>query len=127
MTASRVNRALAIALPERLALLSSNQRQHWAAKAKRTRMIRDAAAWAARSHRAEPMSRVCVTAVIHPKTARRFDPHNYQPTVKAAIDGLVDAGLLVDDDSKRVVSVAFRAGPKSPQGWRVELHVEEVA
>lgn len=30
--------------------------------------------------------------------ARRRDPHNYMPTLKAMVDGFVDAGVLTDDD-----------------------------
>lgn len=30
--------------------------------------------------------------------ARRRDPHNFMPTLKALVDGFVDAGVLPDDD-----------------------------
>lgn len=30
--------------------------------------------------------------------ARRRDPHNFMPTLKAMVDGFVDAGILPDDD-----------------------------
>jgi len=33
---------------------------------------------------------------------RRRDPHNYMPTVKAIIDGLVDAGVWPDDTPEDV-------------------------
>lgn len=107
--------------------LNSNQRLHWATRARHTRRIREAAAWRVRALGEQPMDAVEITAVIHPKTARRFDPHNWQPTVKAAIDGIVDAGLIVDDDSSRVLSVAFQAGEKDPRGTRLRLIVKEVA
>lgn len=125
MTAPATGRTVTVALP-RLPRLNSNQRLHWATKARRTRLIRDTAAWVATSLREAPMERAEITAVIHPKTAARFDPHNLQPTVKAAIDGIVDAGLLPDDDAKRVVSVAFVAGEKTATGPRVDLVVTEV-
>lgn len=124
---TQTGRTVTITLPPKLPLLNSNQRLHWATKARRTRIIREAAAWATRSLRERPMERVEITAVIHPKTARRFDPHNCQPTVKAAIDGVVDAGLLEDDDATRLVSVAFRAGEKDPAGTRIDLIVTEVS
>lgn len=118
-------RVVTVALPP-MPYLNSNQRLHWATKARRTRAIRDAAAWATKALRQAPMGAVEITAVIHPKTNRRFDPHNLQPTVKAAIDGIVDARLIADDDSSRLVSVAFRAGEKDPAGTRIDLIVKEV-
>ncbi|MFC7330781.1 hypothetical protein [Marinactinospora rubrisoli] len=125
MTAPPETRTAVIKLPV-LPLLNSNQRLHWAVRARRTKVIRETAALVTWSKRLAPMSKVAITAVIHPKTSRRFDPHNLQPTVKAAIDGLVDAGLVADDDSSRVVSVAFIAGAKDPAGAWVELVVREV-
>ncbi|MFC7739662.1 hypothetical protein ACFQXA_00090 [Nocardiopsis composta] len=59
-----------------------------------------------------------ITAVVHPKTNRRFDPHNYQPSVKAMIDGLVDAGLLPDDNSEVLTEVAFVAGRRTRPAGR---------
>ncbi|MDT0302952.1 hypothetical protein [Streptomonospora wellingtoniae] len=125
MTATETGRTVTVALP-RLPRLNSNQRMHWSVWRRRTRLIRETAAWVTTSLREAPMERAQITAVIHPKTNARFDPHNLQPTVKAAIDGIVDARLLADDDSKRVVSVAFVAGEKDPAGPRIDLIVTEV-
>ncbi|WP_435110120.1 hypothetical protein [Nocardiopsis synnemataformans] len=119
-------RVVTVALPH-MPYLNSNQRLHWATKARKTKAIRDTAAWATRALRQAPMAAVEITAIVHPKTNRRFDPHNLQPTVKAAIDGIVDAQLIADDDSSRLVSVAFRAGEKDPAGTRIDLIVKEVA
>lgn len=126
MTTQTTGRTITIALPH-MPYLNSNQRLHWAAKARKTKAIREAAAWATKALRAQPMDQVEITVVVHPKTNRRFDPHNYQPTAKAAIDGIVDARLIADDDSSRLVSTAFRAGEKDPAGTRITLIVTEVA
>lgn len=119
-------RTITITLPH-MPYLNSNQRLHWATKARKTRAIREAATLITRNLHQDPMEAVEITAVVHPKTARRFDPHNFQPTVKAAIDGIVDAQLIADDDATRLVSVAFRAGEKDPAGTRIDLIVKEVA
>lgn len=119
-------RTVTVPLPA-MPYLNSNQRLHWATKARRTRAIRDAAWYVTRALKEQPMEKAEITAVIHPKTNRRFDPHNFQPTVKAAIDGIVDARLIADDDATRLVSVAFRAGEKDPSGTRIDLIVTEVA
>lgn len=126
MTTTKPRRTVHISLSG-LPWLNSNQRLHWATKARKTREIRESAAWWARALGEQAMEAVEITAVVHPKTARRFDPHNWQPTVKAAIDGLVDAGLIADDDSSRLISVTFQAGEKDPGGPRLRLVVKEVA
>jgi crossover junction endodeoxyribonuclease RusA len=44
---------------------------------------------------------VRVTFPVH--DARRRDPHNLAPTVKAIVDGLVDAGVWPDDTDTWVI------------------------
>ena len=75
--------------------MSMNDREHWAAKASRTKDWRHAAALAARKVKPQPPSIVEVS-IPFARNGRR-DPHNYAPTVKAIVDGLVDAGLWPDD------------------------------
>ncbi|AMU78478.1 hypothetical protein SEA_SKINNYPETE_48 [Mycobacterium phage SkinnyPete] len=80
--------------------LTANQRMHWAAKAKTTREVRAAAAVIARNlPRAD---RLVVTLHYQPSQNRRRDRHNLWPTVKALVDGLVDAGVVPDDDTEHV-------------------------
>lgn len=123
---TRTGRTVTVSLPH-MPYLNSNQRLHWATRSRKTKAIRDAATLITRGLRQAPMDAVEITAVVHPKTNRRFDPHNLQPTVKAAIDGIVDAQLIADDDATRLVSVAFKAGEKDPTGTRIDLIVKEVA
>jgi hypothetical protein len=46
---------------------------------------------------------------------RRRDVANYYPTVKAAIDGFVDAGIITDDDHTHFIGPDMRLGGKSPK------------
>jgi crossover junction endodeoxyribonuclease RusA len=88
--------------PERC--LTMNQRLHWAQKSKISRLWRDAAehagsealAVAAFDH-GYTLEPSLVTVYLPVKGNRRRDPHNYFPTVKPIVDGLVDAGLWPDD------------------------------
>lgn len=89
--------------------MTSNQRLHWAAKAKRTRWIRQAAALAARGTRHHRQAHV--TAYVAYPRNNRADPANAYPTIKAAIDGLVDAGVLGDDDSTHLPALTIRRDP----------------
>lgn len=111
-------------------LLTSNQRLSWRARANRTSFLRDAAGWHARGwlaqHRRDltlPFARkVEATAWLRFPTVRDRDPANWYPTVKAIVDGVVDAGVLADDSSRYLVGPDMReAELKCPKG--VAVHV----
>jgi crossover junction endodeoxyribonuclease RusA len=93
--------------------LSANGRLHWADKMRRTRALRQLAAATVRQHGFEPVGTVHVAAFIGYLTGGRADPAN-AAVVKPLLDGLVDAGLLVDDDSTHVIGPTFLRDPKSP-------------
>ncbi|MDO5619287.1 hypothetical protein [Kocuria sp.] len=100
--------------------LNSNQRLHWAPKANLVRRWRSAAYFVGRNAKAAFTEQVDIVAVVHKrKTTTRYDPHNLMPTVKPAIDGLVQAGVLTDDDTKAVRRVSIEAG--SPDQLRPGL------
>lgn len=91
--------------------LSANVRHMPYAKARRVAALRLRAAYLARSAQLQPMDGlVRITAVIHPRVARRSDPNNVADATKALVDGLRDAGILVDDDYAHVI------GPNHLQG-----------
>jgi len=54
-----------------------------------------------------PMVWITVTVEPHQKGGRLQDVGACNPSVKAAIDGLVDAGVLPDDSSQFVKSLVF--------------------
>lgn len=62
-----------------------------------------------------------LTIEVHPPTKRKMDSPNWYPTVKALIDGLVDAGLLTDDNNEVIREVRFRTGPIFPQKGMYQL------
>lgn len=83
-------------------LLSANDRRHWRSRAQITRQWRKAAwAYAVQAKTPALTSAGFVITFTHP-TLRRRDASNLHPTVKAIIDGLVDAGVLPDDDDAHV-------------------------
>ncbi len=87
-------------------LVSMNDRDHWRAKAKLTKAWR-AAALRAVDHlhpgaspsnlSGQRLGPSTVSIELPVRDRRRRDPHNYYPTVKAIVDGLVDAGVWPDD------------------------------
>ena len=84
-----------IEFPMPAPLMSMNDRQHW-----RPQRIR-AKAWRTASHLYSlgkgPFGPSLIEVVLPVPDKRRRDPHNYAPTLKHIVDGLVDAGLWPDD------------------------------
>lgn len=85
--------------------LVNMHRQQWA---KRTRAERVAWALLAEHHDVPAMQRADIVATpLHRDRRSPQDPAACAPAVKAAIDGLVDAGVLPDDTGDHVASVLF--------------------
>lgn len=90
-------------LPYERPPLSLNQRLHWAAKARLTKQVRERVAWLCLAeHLPRGLDRIEVLLVVHPKDRRRRDGDNYVATLKPCLDGLVDHGLVPDDNSDHV-------------------------
>lgn len=100
----RVTVGLAIS---RDVLMTSNQRLHWATKARHTRAIRDMAWIMAKHQRVQLMPAATLEVVAKWGNRQRRDAENIHPTVKAAIDGCVSAGLLADDSSRYLKKVSY--------------------
>lgn len=92
--------------------LSANQRLHWAPKAQRTKALRVLGRANARTLQVPPLGTSHVAAFIGYPRNGKADPANAAPTVKALIDGLVDAGVWPDDDSTHVIGPTYLRGNK---------------
>lgn len=108
--------------------MNMNDRMHWGKRNKLTEAWRQAswgAALAARpgapSRRRLPWPGRTLVEVSIP--CRVHDPHNLAPTMKAIIDGLTDAGLWPDDNSRHVLT----AEPLVVGGSTVRVVLSEVA
>jgi hypothetical protein len=79
--------------------------------------------WRAKQHHIPPLDRIRVVAIPH--HANRRSPQDTgacAPAVKAAIDGLVDAGVIPDDNGRHVSEIVYRA--PVIDGWDgLELHI----
>ncbi len=96
--------------------MSANQRLHWAQRAKRTKALRQLGFVVARNARLGTLGTTHVAAFIGYPSGGRADPANASPTIKALIDGAVDAGVWPDDDHLHVIGPTYLRGPKSPPG-----------
>jgi crossover junction endodeoxyribonuclease RusA len=73
-----------------------------------------------------PWLRATVQATFCHKQRRRRDDVNHLGMLKPAYDGVVEAGLLIDDDSEHLTTLpaSFRV---DSEGSRVELRFERTA
>lgn len=82
---------------------NEDRTMHWAARAKRIKAWRVAARVALAEHGVTEMGPATVSIELPFERGGRRDPMNYIGTcMKAAIDGLVDAGLWPDDTAEFV-------------------------
>ena len=127
-------RVLLLDIPAPCKFINSNSRDHRMAQAKLTAIWRNAGVKAVHDLNQERakngdgpvqtfMGRVRIIATIWKPKANRFDPNNLAPTSKALVDGLVSAGLLLDDDHKHVLGPDHRYGGKGEA--RIVLRIEE--
>lgn len=93
-------------------VLNLNDRNHWSKATSKRRTIRQLAEQTARFSRAPRLERARLVVEIAFPDRRRRDPHNYMATVKPIVDGLVDAGVLPDDDAKHLLGPDLRRHPE---------------
>lgn len=83
--------------------ISSNDRLHYYTRASRVKHLRHLARVQARNTDLPKALNWCrIVAHIAYSKPTKADPANAYPTLKALVDGLVDYGLVKDDDSEHV-------------------------
>lgn len=76
--------------------------------------------WAlAMSGKMQPMRWMSVVAVPMQKRGRLQDVGACLPAVKAAVDGLVDAGVVPDDDARYVRAITFHPPRRDENGLTI--------
>lgn len=78
-------------------MLNMNREKHWAERARLVKTWRHWAHIHARNTHQGQLAPAIVYVTLPVPDRRRRDPHNWSPTVKAIVDGLVDAGWWPDD------------------------------
>lgn len=114
-------------LPYSTPPLSLNSRDHWRVTARKKAKLRGEVCLLAREARLGTNDHVTVRLIWQPRDRRRRDGDNPFPTIKSAVDGLVDAGVVPDDDSTRVTHAGVHflepePGQKSGRLW-LEVNV----
>ncbi len=105
---------LLLTIPDTL-WMSSNHREHRMVVRRKTLDVRTLARFAAQNAGLTPMAQAHIAIFVGYPTRVKADPPNAWPTAKAAIDGVVDSGVLVDDSSEFVFAHSFmRDAKKAP-------------
>ena len=111
-------------LPWKSPPLSLNQRMHWAVKARLTKEVRLIAKLKARH--IPDLEKCSVELVWYVNTKHRRDTINPMLTLKALVDGLVDAEVIPDDSHEYVqTQVRIEYVPKSVRQAGLVLVVRE--
>lgn len=101
-----------------LAWLTENQRLFWAVRNQRTQGWRLATRNQAKAFGIPHCDKARIVCELRFCDKRVRDANNWNPTAKACVDGLVDAGVFTNDDWTRVVGPDMRMGPVVPRAWR---------
>ncbi|WP_427422685.1 hypothetical protein [Lysinibacillus fusiformis] len=106
-----------LAIPADTVWINSNYRNGWRRHANLVKWWRQTAHWHATAAKLpKGLDRIYIEATFAFRDNRRRDVHNLMPTVKAAVDGLVDYGLIEDDSTKYLLGPDLRVGDKLPSG-----------
>lgn len=81
-----------------------NDRLHPMARHRRNRAIKDSVLWALKAQGVRPLhlQRARLRATLGYKTRQHKDETGGWESIKAAVDALIDAGVLVDDSPRHV-------------------------
>lgn len=104
--------------------VNAERRMHWRRHGALVEQWRTAYTWLARSHRIPPCDAIQIDATpLWPNRRSVPDPGNTYPAVKAAIDGLVDAGVIPTDTDRHVHRLTFHPTLIDPQRARHGLNL----
>jgi crossover junction endodeoxyribonuclease RusA len=105
--------------------MNANDRDHWSKRAKVASLIRAVARSQCKDIPKE-LRKVRIRAVYFAPDNRRRDVSNLFPSVKSAVDGLVDAGVIKDDNDKFVVALEMVRGEYNIPGGQLVIEVHPV-
>ncbi len=97
---------------------------HWTAAASiRKKWRKGSFAMALSKKQAKPLDKCSVECIRYSSRASDFD--NLVASFKPVIDGLIDAGIIVDDNEKCVISRKYRNELTKPGKGKIKVIVDE--
>lgn len=119
-----MTKPIRLVLPYAAPPLTENQRMHFRQKAALVAAVRQETATLARcSQLPRNSAHVAVSLHYAPTTNHRRDADNIVPTLKAACDGLVDAGIVSDDTPREMTKHMPVIHPKRAEGGLLWLEI----
>jgi hypothetical protein len=101
---------------------------HWGPKAQKVKQWRRAGRLAAAAVGLPVgLGRVQVDAFVRKPIQNRYDPANWAPTAKAVLDGLVDYGMVEDDNRHFVTGPFMHEGGKGDDALTVRVTVLDMS
>lgn len=114
-------------IPGKLVTLNAERKGNRWGRATATAEWRQTAAWLAKAQKLPKLDRVTVTANPQQSRGVLADAGNHLPSVKAAVDGLVDVGVLPDDNPKHVTALILIAPRRGTDGLHLILTVDRTS
>lgn len=117
-------RSVTITMPFPPKELHAHNTGHWRGKAKHVKAMRSLAMAETMATGARPMKLATVSYAIYYPANRNYDLMNTAHSMKPAVDGVVDAGLIPDDNWK-ILAVGSIVGELDRDNPRIELTFTE--
>ena len=117
---------MVLVLPFPDSRLLPNQKLHWAIKYQSAQAAKTMAfIEASRFRQKTPLPSVSVKVTWFPPDNRRRDEDNYTRATKHYMDGIVQAGLIEDDNHRVIKDVKRGFGPPDKGNPRTEIEIKE--
>jgi crossover junction endodeoxyribonuclease RusA len=114
-----------VEMPVGIQLMNANDREHWSKRAKVSSLLRTTARAQCKSI-PKGLQKVKIKAIYYAPDNRRRDVSNLFPSCKAIVDGIVDAGVIKDDNDKYVTSLEMVRAPENIKGGQLIIEIIEV-
>ena len=105
--------------------LNAERSWHWSKRASRTKSTREKFYWLSKIEQVPKLDYVSIDIIPLIKKGSGgavADPGSHFPSAKAAIDGIVDSGVIEDDNGKFIQRITFWSPqPAENQGLRVVI------
>ncbi|WP_058889021.1 hypothetical protein [Nesterenkonia jeotgali] len=102
--------------------INLNNRWHWSKERRVAREWRSAGKLLCLDAKLPRLQRARIDIYVHKSNRTSYDAHNLMATMKPVIDGLVDAGLLPDDNNNHLTGpIPYRGDVRPAAGLTVRI------
>lgn len=105
---------------------NDQRRAHWQKVRAAKREVADAVMWLVKHNHMGTLGPSTVEFIWYAPDKRKRDSDSLAPFVKAALDGLVDAGVFLDDHSGWVVKTSMSVVSTDTANPRIEILIQEI-